>query len=266
MENIMIALSSLTLYTILPVVILVAVGLLVNKTLMKLVDRSLAKSRLEKAAKSLIRSLTRVVLYVVLGMMVAEKLGIDVSGVLALSTVATLAVSLSMQEMLTNIVGGFTVLSNHPFKAGDYVEVAGQAGTVESIDIAYTKLITPDNKVISIPNSAVVAAQIVNYSAEGKRRVDLVFSVGYDNDMERVKTAIFATAKNHDKVVDKDNIFVRVSAYNDCTISYTMRVWCKTADYWDVYFDLMELVKKTFDQVGITMVYPIVSVKMEKED
>ena len=263
MENIMIALSSLTLYTILPVVILVAVGLLVNKTLMKLVDRSLAKSRLEKAAKSLIRSLTRVVLYVVLGMMVAEKLGIDVSGVLALSTVATLAVSLSMQEMLTNIVGGFTVLSNHPFKAGDYVEVAGQAGTVESIDIAYTKLITPDNKVISIPNSAVVASQIVNYSTSATRRIDFNVTASYDSDMETVKAALLEAAQV-DGVLADPAPFAAVTKYGESSIEYVLRVWSPNEKYWDVTFAINHRIKATFDEHGVSMTYPHLNVHLDK--
>ena len=116
-----------------------------------------------------------------------------------------------------------------------------------------TKINTADNKRITMPNSSIASAVIVNYSAEGRRRVDLTFRVGIENDMERVKTAIRATAENHEKVIDKDKIFVRVSGYQDSAASYLLQAWCLTGDYTQVYYDLMEQVKHTFDQVGITM-------------
>lgn len=239
---------------------------IVGKVLMKMVNRTLEKLHMDHTLQKFLNAAAKVVIYFIAIMIVASALGFEMSSLVALASVVSAAFALAASGVLSNLFGGILLLLTKPFGVDDYVSIGGEEGTVAELGLVSTKINTVDNKRITIPNSNIAAATIVNYSAEGKRRVDLVFSVGYDNDMERVKTAIFATAKNHDKVVDKDNIFVRVSAYNDCTISYTMRVWCKTADYWDVYFDLMELVKKTFDQVGITMVYPIVSVKMEKED
>ena len=147
------------------------VGLIVIRMILKMVKGALQKSKLEKAAHTLIISLCSTILYVLLGLSLAKSLGIDVTGVVAFASVLTLAVSLALQNMLSNVVGGFTILYNHPFHSGDVVEIAGQTGTVSEINMAYTKLSTPDNKVISIPNSAVVAAQIVNYSTSDTRRV-----------------------------------------------------------------------------------------------
>lgn len=257
------SLSELTLGRILPAVILLVVGLLAIKAILKFADRSLAKSKLEKAATGLIRSLTRVVLYLLLGVMVADRLGIDVTGVVALASVASLAVSLAFQDMLSNVIGGFTLLSNHPFKSGDFVEVAGQSGTVETIDITYTKLITPDQKVISIPNSSVVASQITNYSTEPTRRVDFAVSASYDAPIPTVKQALLDAAKMDD-VLDDPAPFAAVEQYGDSAISYVLRVWTPSDRYWDVKFAINENIKAKFDQAGVEMTYPHLNVHLDK--
>lgn len=255
------SLSKLTLDRVLPAVILLVVGLLVIKAILKLADRSLSKSKLEKAAAGLIRSLTKVVLYLLLGMMVADRLSIDVTGVVALASVASLAVSLAFQDMLSNVIGGFTLLSNHPFKSGDFVEVAGQSGTVETIDITYTKLITPDQKVISIPNSSVVASQITNYSTEPTRRVDFAVSASYDAPISTVKQALLDAARVDD-VLDDPAPFAAVEQYGDSAISYVLRVWAPSDRYWDVKFAINENIKVKFDQAGVEMTYPHLNVHL----
>ena len=256
--------QTLTMATILPAVILLVIGVLAIRVLMKLVDKSLSKTKLEKAATSLIRSLLKVMLYVLLGLMVASKLGIDVTGVVALASVASLALSLSLQDALSNVIGGFTLLSNHPFHSGDYVEIAGQAGTVQTIDITYTKLTTADNKTISIPNSAVVASQIVNYSTSGTRRVDINVSASYDAPIETVKAALLEAAKI-DAVMDTPAApFAAVLNYGDSAINYTLRVWTSAAEYWNAYFTITENIKAEFDKAGVEMTYPHLNVHLDK--
>ena len=170
------ALGTGALNKMLHAVLVLVIGLLIIRVVTKLLQGGLEKSHLEKAAHSLILSLAKVAMYILLGLSVASSLDIDVTGIVALASVLTLAVSLSLQNMLTNVIGGFTILSTHPFHSGDYVEIAGQSGTVQEINMTYTRLATFDNKLISIPNSAVVAAQIVNYSAADTRRVDIPVS------------------------------------------------------------------------------------------
>ncbi len=256
--------QTLTMATILPAVILLVIGVLAIRVLMKLVDKSLSKTKLEKAATSLIRSLLKVVLYVLLGLMVASKLGIDVTGIVALASVASLALSLSLQDALSNVIGGFTLLSNHPFHSGDFVEIAGQAGTVQTIDITYTKLTTADNKTISIPNSAVVASQIVNYSTSGTRRVDINVSAAYSAPIETVKAALLEAAKI-DTVLDTPAApFAAVLNYGDSAINYTLRVWTSAAEYWNAYFTITENIKAEFDKAGVEMTYPHLNVHLDK--
>ena len=257
-------LANLTLAALLPAVILLVIGILAIRAILKLVDKSLSRTKLEKAATSLIRSLLKVVLYVLLGLMVASKLGIDVTGIVALASVASLALSLSLQDALSNIIGGFLLLSNHPFHSGDYVEIAGQGGVVQTIDITYTKLTTGDNKTISIPNSAVVASQIVNYSTSGTRRVDINVSASYDAPIETVKTALLEAAKL-DTVLDTPAApFAAVLSYGDSAINYTLRVWTTSDEYWNTMFTINENIKREFDKVGVEMTYPHLNVHIDK--
>lgn len=255
--------TGITLNMLLPVVVLLVVGVLVIKAILKMIDKTLERSKLEKAAVGLLKSLAKAVLYLLLAMMVADRLGIDVTGVVALASVASLALSLSLQDMLSNLIGGFTLLSKHPFKAGDYVDVAGQSGVVNSIDLAYTKLSTPDNKIISIPNSAVVASQIVNYSTAANRRVDIEVCASYGAAIEDVKAALLKAANVEGALTDPAP-FASVLSYDDSAIRYVLRVWCPSEKYWDVFFALNENVKSQFDAAGVEMTFPHLNVHLDK--
>ena len=246
-----------------PALLILIIGILAIRIVNKIIKTALAKTKMEKAAHSLILSVANVTLYILLGLIVATKLGIDVTSIVALASVLTLAVSLALQNMLANVIGGFTILSTSPFHSGDYVEIAGQAGTVSEINMSYTKLMTPDKKLISIPNSAVVAAQIVNYSAEPVRRVDVNVSASYDVPVQDALDALIA-AGNVDKVLSDPAAFAAVTSYGESAINYTVRVWCNNADYWDVFFALNQNVKKVFDEKNITMTYPHLNVHLDK--
>ena len=244
------------------VVILVA-GIFAIRIVQRILKTTLEKSRLEKAAHSLITSLANAAMYVLLGLMVASSLGIDVTSIVALASVLTLALSLSLQNMVSNIIGGFTILYTRPFHSGDYVEIAGQGGTVKEINMTYTMLATGDNKLISIPNSAVVAAQIVNYSAAETRRVEILASASYDAPTQKVIDALVLAGTVDNVLLDPAPRAV-VTAYGDSAISYSLRLWVKTPDYWDVYFQVNQRVKDIFDQQEIEMTYPHLNVHIAK--
>ena len=257
------SLGSFSLHNLLPAVILAVIGLVVILLLDKLVAKLLAKSRLEKAGHSLIRALIKAFLILLFGLIVASKLGIDVTGIVALASVLTLAISLSVQNLLTNVIGGFTLLSTKPFKSGDFVEIAGQQGTVQEISMTYTKLATPDNKIASIPNSAVVAAQIVNFTVSGTRRVDVAVSAAYSEDPEKVIAALVEAGTVKGILTDPAP-FAAVTNYGQSAIDYTLRVWCKTDDYWDVFFAVNQNVRAVFKASGVTMTYPHLNVHLDK--
>lgn len=246
------------------VALTLVVGIIVIRIVMKMVRKTLEKSRLEKAAHTLIISLCNAVLCVLLCLSLAKSLGIDVTGVVAFASVLTLAVSLALQTMLSNVVGGFTLLYNHPFRSGDVVEIAGQTGKVEEISMAYTKLSTPDNKVISIPNSAVVSAQIVNYSTSDTRRVDFSVSASYEAPTQKVLDAL-VLAGTVDNVMLEPAPFSAVDSYGESAINYVLRVWVKNPDYWDVYFEVNKRIKDIFDEQGIEMTYPHLNVHLQQK-
>ena len=264
MDEIISALSEMTLSNIVPTALMLIVGTLAVKVILKLAKKSLAKTRLERAAASLIYSLLKVILFLLLGLMAAAKLGIDVTGVVALASVASLALSLALQDSLSNVIGGFLLLSNHPFHTGDFVEIAGQAGTVQTIDITYTKLTTGDNKTISIPNSAVVASQIVNYSTSGTRRVDISVSASYDTPIETVKAALLSAARVEGVIDTPAAPFAAVMSYGESAINYCLRVWTSADEYWNVFFTINENIKTEFDKAGVQMTYPHLNVHIDK--
>lgn len=263
MEEILQSLKDLAWDRILPAVIIAAIGLLIIRIIMTIVKKTLEKSRLDKAAHSLIKSLLRVICYLLLCLIIASTLGIDVTGIVALASVVTLAISLALQNALSNVIGGFALLSTHPFKTGDYVEVAGQAGTVTEITMSYTKLQTPDNKMISIPNSTVASSQVVNYSTMDTRRVDIAVSASYDTPAEQVVAALLKAAEHQDVLADPAP-FAAVTGYGESNISYVLRVWVPGDKYWDVYFDLNRKVKTVFDENGVKMSYPHLNVHMDQ--
>ena len=248
---------------LLPAAVLFVVGVLLIRMVLKLATAILNKSKLDAVAHGLILKAAQVTLYVLLGLMVASKLGIDVSGIVALASVLTLAISLSVQDLLTNLVSGFTLLYTKPFVAEQYVEIAGQSGTVKEIGLTYTKLQTPDNKVVSIPNGAVTAAQIVNYTVTGTRRVDVSVAVSYDMDPDTVIAALLEAAKLP-TVLEAPAPFAAMRSYRESTVEYVLQMWSTADDYWTTLFEANRKVKAVFAEKGIRFSYPHVVVHTEK--
>ena len=247
----------------LPALLILVAGILVVRIILHIVSKALDRSKLEKAAFTLIKTVIRVVLYGLLVLITASKLGIDVTGVVALASVLTLAVSLAVQNALTNVISGFTLLYTKPFRAGDFVEVGGQSGTVKSIGLTYTELATPDNKNVFIPNSAVTSAEIVNYTVLGTRRVEISIHASYESPMDSVLEALKEAAQVDMLLPDKEP-FVAVKSYDDSAIGYIVHVWVRTEDYWTALFAIQKRVKEVFDAKGIAMTYPHLNVHLEK--
>ena len=246
----------------LPAAVILAVGVLVIRTALQLVKKLLERSRLEKAAHKLIRAALRVMLYGLLVIIVASRLGIDVTGVVALASVLTLAVSLSIQNALTNVISGFTLLYTKPFTTGDFVEIAGQSGTVKEIGLTYTKLATGDNKSVFIPNGAVTAEQIVNNTALGARRVEVTVSASYDSPVDTVLEAL-RRAAGVETALQTPAPFAAVKSYGDSAIVYLLHVWTTAEDYWTTQFAVNKRVKEAFDEAGVRMTYPHVNVHVK---
>ncbi len=249
---------------ILAAVTITCIGLLIIRIVMKILNRALERSKLEKAAHTLIRTLARTVMLILLTLIVASSLGIDVTGIVALASVVTLALSLALQNMLSNVIGGFTLLYTHPFHSGDYVEIAGQSGTVQEISMTYTKLTTPDNKMVSIPNSAVVASEIVNYTSQGTRRAQIDVSASYNTPAQLVIDTLIGATAVAPVLEEPAAPFAALTSYGDSAIHYTLRFWVKGDDYWDAVFAVNKQIKLDFDAKGVEMTYPHLNVHLDK--
>ncbi len=249
--------------TILSAVLTFLVCLLALKILMKAVDRLLQKStKLDGTLKGFIRSAVRIILWLLLIVIVAGALGIPTTSVVALISIAGLALSLSVQNILSNLFSGLTLLVTKPFKAGDYVEAGGKAGVIKTVGLFYTQLDSLDNVAISIPNGDITSSTIYNYSSEPLRRVDMVFSASYNSSTDDVKAAIMDAIALDKRILTDPAPFVRLSEYKESVIDYVVRVWCKGPDYWDVHFDLNENVRECFKAKGVEMSYAHLNLHM----
>lgn len=255
--------ASLTLQKLVPVILIVVIGLLLVKLLLKLFDRVLERSRLERTMFSFLRAAMRALLYTILVLVAASSLGVDVTSLVAILSVVSLAISLAVQNALSNVVGSVTLLTTHPFHVGDFVEIGSDSGTVEEISVSYTKLATVDGKRIYIPNSDAASARICNYSVEG-RRVDLYIGVSYDAPAEKVREALLAAAQ-HPKALQDPAPLVVLNNYQDSSIQYLLMLWAASGDYLEVRFAVNEAVKRELDARGIAIPYPQLDVHFDPQ-
>ena len=262
-QNFLNSVGSFLLVTVLPLAIILVAGILLIQLAIKLLRKALVKAKLEKVAGNLIVTLIQIILYGLLCLILAAKMGIDVTGIVALASVLTLAVSLAVQTLLTNVISGFTLLYTKPFRAGDYVEVGGQAGSVKSIGLTYTELTTPDNKNIFIPNSAVTAAEIVNYTVLGTRRVEITITASYDSPIDGVLEALKEAAQVETRLPDKEP-FVAVKNYGESAIEYVLHIWSTADNYWTTLFDVNKRIKEVFDAKDLRMTYPHLNIHLDK--
>lgn len=240
-------------------------GIVIIRVLLMLTDQMLKHSKLDSRIKHVLRGTVKFVLGVVLSIAVLGYLNVEISSLVALLSVAALAVSLALQNLLSNVAGGMLLLSTKPFAIGDFIEAAGVMGTVAETGVFYTKLKAIDNKVIQIPNSELAQGKVTNYSAEENRRIDLKISASYDAPFEKVKACILRVVCEHPKTFATPEPMVRVNSFGESSIEYIIRVWCANADYWDIYFDLLEGIKTAFDRDGIEMTYNHLNVHMMPE-
>lgn len=255
--------QSLTIEKLLPTLLVLVAGLVIVKLMLRLFEKLLSRSKLERAAYGMIRATMKVLLYFILVLVVAGQLGVDVTSLIAVLSVLSLAVTLAVQGALTNVVGGVSLLTTHPFKSGDYVDIGSDSGTVQEVGLSYTTLLTVDNKTVRIPNSIAASARIVNYSTADTRRVDLTVAVSYDCPTEDVKAALLQAA-NVPAALLTPVPFAAIEKYDESTITYVLRTWTATENYWDTYYAINENIRTQFEEAGITMTYPHLNVHLNQ--
>ncbi len=252
----------LSLNSVLRVLVLILAGAVLVRVLTRLADKMLARSKGMASLRVYILSVIRIGLWFLVILMAAESVGIPTASVIALLSVAGLAVSLALQNTLSNVAGGITLLVTRPFQVGDYVEADGVGGTVSAIDLSYTTFITIDNKMVYVPNSQLSAAKIVNYTSQSRRRVDLNFTASYDAPTQTVKEAIREVVDSIPQILQDPEPVIWLSAYQASSIQYVVRAWTANADYWNVYYAIQEGVRESFARHGVEMTYEHLNVHL----
>lgn len=248
-------LGALTLEKVMHVILLALIGVVVIRVILKLLDGMLARSKSLKPLSRYIHSVAKIAMTFILVLMVAEDMGIHTTSLVAMLSVAGLAVSLALQNTLSNVAGGIMLLVTNPFQVGDYVEADGISGTVHAIDLSYTAIITIDGKEIFVPNSQLAGTKIVNYNVLGRRRVDLNFTASYDAPTATVKQAIGEVLEDIPQIITDPAPEIHLSDYQASSIQYVVRAWTTAADYWTVYYAIQEGVREAFDRHGVEMTY-----------
>lgn len=251
-------------FKLIAAIVIVLVGIKAIKWLKKWIKSSPKLNRVDDSLRSFMVSFLSIALYAILFITVAMILGIPTTSFITVLATCGAAIGLALQGSLSNFAGGVMILLFKPFKVGDYIEAVGEAGVVSEISVVYTEILTLDNKRITIPNGTLTNSVIENYSSEELRRVDLTFNTAYDCDIDKVKKIISGIVEAHPMALKNPEPFVRLSAHGENALTYTVRIWCKNADYWDVNFDIIESVKKAFDENGIKIPYNQIDVHLDK--
>ncbi|WP_448563639.1 mechanosensitive ion channel domain-containing protein [Thalassotalea ganghwensis] len=246
--------------------VILFVGKVVAKLISKATQKILIKKEFDKTVVSFLSSLIYGILMVVTFIVAISHLGFNTSSLVAIVGAAGLAIGLALQGSLSNFASGILLITFKPFKAGNFVEVAGTAGIVEEIHIFSTTLRTGDNKTVIIPNGAITSGTITNYSAKPTRRIDLIIGVSYEADLAKTKALLTDVVKAHELVLKDEPITVGVSELADSSVNFVVRPWVKTEDYWPVYFDLMQNIKVELDNAGIEIPFPQLSVHVNQEN
>ena len=238
-------------------VLIVLVGWIAVGIITKILRNALtrAKTKLDISLINFFVTAANICLKLLIVLSALNNLGISTTGLIAAFSAAAVAISLALKDSLGNIASGIIILISRPFSTGDLIDAGGSLGTVARIDMIHTTLRTPDNRLIVIPNGQLMNMTITDYSKEPTRRLDLTFGISYDNDPEKAKAIIMDTVKAHPMSLNEPEPFVRVSEHADSAVIITLRVWCKTENYWTLHFDLLEQVRTAFDKNGISIPY-----------
>lgn len=244
--------------------IILFVGLKIIKYLIKMLEKFFEKSKIDISLSKFLLSVTRLSLKILLGFMIMENLGIKTTSLIAVIGATGIGIGMALQGSFANLTGGILILLLRPFKVGDYIEekAFGHEGIVEDIQVFYTTLRTRDNKIITIPNGNLSNSSITNHSTMDIRRVDLTFGVAYEEDTYEVKEAIRQVINQHPLIFKDREPYINISEHGDSSVNFAVLVWCKTKDYLQVKFDLIEQIKIKFDEENISIPYPHMDVNI----
>ena len=250
--------------TILMLIAVIVIGYASVKIIIKLIKKVLIKTSIDHTAITFILSFLRVILYVIVVITALSTIGVNVASLITAVGAAALTAGLALQDTLGNLASGMIILLSKPFIAGDILEFEGITGKVENIKVFFTTIHTLDNKIVTIPNSRLTTNNVINCTKVDKRRVDLKYSISYDDDISKVKALIYTLISENDKVLNDPEPTVYVGKHLDSGIEIVVMLWTTPDDYYSVYYYMQENVKLTFDKNNITIPYPHVVVKNDK--
>ena len=234
----------------------IIIGIWIAKMLAKYTGKLLRKRDVDETLTKFLVSLVRIGLITFVIISAASQVGIQTASFVAVIGAAGLAIGFALQGSLSNLAAGVMLIIFKPVKVGDYIEGGGATGSVESVGIFVTTLVTVDNKVVYIPNSTLTGGNITNFTAKDKRRVDMVFGISYNDDIDKARNAINEVINANPKILQEPKADILVSELGDSSVNFNVRPWVNTADYWNVYFDVHERIKKKFDEQNISIPFP----------
>ena len=241
---------------ILMAIVIFVFGRIIVKLIAALVCKGMRKSKIDETLVKFAQSLLGFVGMVFVIIAALAKLGIPTASMVAAVGAIGLAIGLSLQGALSNFAAGILIVTFRPFRVGDLVKISGEVGTVREIDLFTTKIITPDNKTLIVPNSSVTSGNIINFTETDDLRVDLTFGVGYDDDIDHVKKVLKGIIEADERVLKNPAPFIGVVEHGESSVNFAVRPWVKAENYWGVFFDFNERVKKAFDKEGISIPFP----------
>lgn len=235
--------------------LVLVIGWWLSNLLTKMAVRAMRRGKMDEGVVSFTSSVSRIILRVIVLISTAAQLGLDTTTIITALGTAGVAVALALKDSLANVASGVLIIITHPFHVGDYLEFEDLEGTVTRIDLMFSTLNTIDNKEIVIPNSRLTANNIVNYTAQDKRRLDLQYCVSYEDDLLQVKALLSKMVEENSKVMKDPEPLIAVGEHKDSSIAMVIKVWCKSEDYWPLYYEMQEKVKLAFDREGICIPY-----------
>jgi len=241
---------------VLAAIVIFVVGRWVSKFISSLIRRMMRKSNVDQTVRRFVANMAYIALMAFVVLAALSQLGIQTTSFIAVLGAAGLAIGLALQGSLANFAAGFLMIIFRPFRVGDYIEGAGVAGTVEEIQIFTTTMVTPDNKTVIIPNAALTGDNIVNWTLKGTRRVDLIMGIGYDDDIDKAKQIMRDVLSADDRILKEPAPQIAMVELADSSVNFVVRPWVQASDYWAVYMDTTEKLKKAFDANGINIPYP----------
>ena len=241
---------------LLTALIVVIVGKQLVKILLKVIKVALEKANTEETVRIFVANLLNTVFTVIIFVAAINQLGVETTSIIALLGAAGLAIGLALQGSLANFASGILIVIFRPYKVGDYIEAGTNAGTVKDIQIFSTVLRTPDNKAIVVPNGSIMDGSITNYSEQPTRRIDIIASCSYQDDLDKVKQVLKTILDSEDRILTEPKPQIAVSELAESSVNFIVRPWVNSSDYLPVMYSLLEQIKKTFDQEGISIPYP----------